>query len=174
MGKVMIVLGSPSDRSKMDSAISYLIGKATVEVRIISAYRNPEKLRNVITSSDADVFIAGAGMAAALPGAIASYTTKPVIGVPLSGSALNGIDALFAIAQMPRGVPVATVAIDGAENAAILALEIIGIRDINSEDAIYALREEMRVDSDRKDHEYTTDIALKQKEYFAREEYERR
>jgi 5-(carboxyamino)imidazole ribonucleotide mutase len=73
------------------------------------------------------ILICGAGMAAALPGVVAAHTTLPVIGVPLSGSALSGIDALYAIVQMPRGVPVATVAVDGAANAALLAVEILAL-----------------------------------------------
>lgn len=155
MGKVMIILGSTSDRNKMESAIWPLVGKVGVEVHAMSSHRTPGELRKLITESDADVFIAGAGMAAALPGAIAALTTKPVIGVPLSGSPLNGVDALFAIVQMPKGVPVATVAIDNAENAAILALEILGINNEKIEKAIHEIREETHRNVVKMDQEYT-------------------
>lgn len=161
MGKVMVLLGSASDRSKMEPAISKLAGKVDVEVHVVSAHRTPEKFRDIVINSDADIFIAGAGMAAALPGSIAALTVKPVIGVPLSGSILNGIDALLATVQMPKGVPVATVAIDGAENAAILALEILGLNNERAMDAVYKEREEMRVYAEKTDREFVDNIRAK-------------
>ncbi|MBO7657321.1 5-(carboxyamino)imidazole ribonucleotide mutase [Candidatus Saccharibacteria bacterium] len=151
MSKVMIILGSASDRNQMEPAIWQLTNTVETEVHIMSAHRTPEGLRELVMNSDADVFIAGAGMAAALPGSIAALTPRPVIGVPLSGSPMNGLDALLAIAQMPMGVPVATVAIDGARNAAILALEILGVKDDKAEDAIYKFREDLRRDAAEKD-----------------------
>ena len=126
--KVLVILGSPSDEEKMLPCIQRLQRDEDVEieVRVRSAHRTLLSLVELVQKkTDADVIICGAGMAAALPGVVASLTDKPVIGVPLSGSALNGEDALFAIAQMPPGIPVATVAIDGAKNAAILALRIL-------------------------------------------------
>jgi phosphoribosylaminoimidazole carboxylase PurE protein len=103
-------------------------------VLVVSAHRNPEKTRSFARSASRrgmKVIIAGAGMAAHLPGVIASHTTLPVIGVPLGGSALCGVDSLCSIVQMPRGVPVATVAIGkaGAHNAAVLAAEILALGD---------------------------------------------
>lgn len=165
MDKVMIIIGSDSDREKMEEAIWPLVdAEVDVEVHIMSAHRTPNELRRLISDSDANVFIAGAGMAAALPGAIAALTPRPVIGVPLSGSPLNGVEALFSIAQMPRGVPVATVAIDGAENAAILALEILGVKDEGAEDVIYRMRENMRLKTVEKDRKFAHEIALKKSE----------
>jgi 5-(carboxyamino)imidazole ribonucleotide mutase len=113
---------------------------------VVSAHRMPEKAREygmTARSRGIEVLIAGAGMAAARPGALASWTTLPVIGVPLSGSALNGVDALYAIVQMPAGVPVATVAIGnaGAKNAAYLAAQIIGLHDERVRAAYDAYRE---------------------------------
>ncbi len=99
------------------------------EMTVASAHRTPERTKEVITNAERDgaaVFIAGAGMAAHLPGVVASFTTRPVIGVPLSSGALQGVDALYAIVQMPPGIPVATVAIGGARNAGILAAQIVG------------------------------------------------
>src|SRR5205085_10146269 len=99
---------------------------------VASAHRSPERTKQIVTDAERDgagVFIAGAGMAAHLPGVVATLTTKPVIGVPLSGSALQGVDALYAIVQMPPGIPVATAAIGGARNAGILAAQIIARTD---------------------------------------------
>ena len=114
------------------------------EMNVASAHRSPERTKQIVTRCRArwrGVFIAGAGMAAHLPGVVASLTTKPVIGVPLSGSALQGVDALYAIVQMPPGIPVATVAIGGARNAGILAAQIIASDD----DALAARLREQRV-----------------------------
>jgi phosphoribosylaminoimidazole carboxylase PurE protein len=130
---VCIIIGSDSDAAVMEQACKAL-DEAGVpyEMHVASAHRSPERTKQVVTDAERDgaaVFIAGAGMAAHLPGVVAAYTTKPVIGVPLSGSALQGLDSLLAIAQMPPGVPVATVAIGGARNAGILAVEILAIED---------------------------------------------
>ena len=102
------------------------------EMSVASAHRSPERTKQVISDAERDgagVFIAGAGMAAHLPGVVASFTTKPVIGVPLAGSALSGVDALYAIVQMPPGIPVASVAIGGARNAGVLAAQILALGD---------------------------------------------
>ena len=111
---VCIVMGSDSDAEVMAHACAALdeLG-VQYEMKVASAHRSPERTKQVIDDAErggAAVFIAGAGMAAHLPGVVASFTTKPVIGVPLSGSALQGLDALLAIVQMPPGIPVATVA----------------------------------------------------------------
>jgi len=113
--KVAVLMGSASDKAKMAPASEMLaqLGVDAVE-EVMSAHRTPEVV---------------AGMAAHLAGAVAARTTLPVIGVPLSGSALSGVDALYATVQMPRGFPVATVAIDGAANAALLAAEILAVHD---------------------------------------------
>ncbi|VVB92929.1 N5-carboxyaminoimidazole ribonucleotide mutase [uncultured archaeon] len=126
MVTVAIITGSESDRQIAERAAKVL-GDAGIdyELRVLSAHRNPGELDIYISESDARVFIAIAGLAAALPGVIASRTKKPVIGVPVS-SKLGGLDALLSIVQMPKGVPVACVGIDNGENAAHLALRILG------------------------------------------------
>jgi len=124
-GKVAIVVGSQRDLEHAEKAAKVLMDHGIEhEVRVLSAHRNPKELEEYIEKSDADVFIAMAGLAAHLPGFIASRTEKPVVGVPLN-VALGGLDSLLSIAQMPRGVPVATVGINNAENAAYLALRIL-------------------------------------------------
>ena len=130
--KVAVIMGSLSDLPKLESMIEILKSYGVcVEVRCLSAHRAHNQLVEYVNSranDDTEVFIGCAGMAAALPGVIAGLTVKPVIGVPISGKVLDGVDALLSIAQMPPGIPVATVAIDGAKNAAYLALEILGIK----------------------------------------------
>lgn len=128
--KVAIILGSVSDFSKIKDACDYL-KKMGVEfdLRALSAHRTGEELENYMNENDEniDVYIAAAGKAAHLPGVIAAKTIKPVIGIPVKSNALDGMDALLSIVQMPSGVPVATVAIDGAKNAAILACQMLAI-----------------------------------------------
>ena len=130
---VCIILGSDSDADVMSQACAALDEVSVAyEMKVASAHRSPERTKQIVTDAERDgaaVFIAGAGMAAHLPGVVASLTTKPVIGVPLSGSALQGVDALYAVVQMPPGIPVATVAIGGARNAGILAAQIIATSD---------------------------------------------
>lgn len=130
---VLIIMGSDSDAEVMSQAAAAL-DEAGIPytMTVASAHRSPERAKKIITESERDgaaVFIAGAGMAAHLPGVVASFTTRPVIGVPLAGSALQGVDALYAVVQMPPGIPVATVAIGGARNAGILAAQIIATAD---------------------------------------------
>ncbi len=126
-------MGSDSDAGVMSQACDALdeLG-VKYEMVVASAHRSPERTKEIVTTAERDgcgVFIAGAGMAAHLPGVIASLTTRPVIGVPLAGSAMQGVDALYAIVQMPPGIPVATVATGGARNAAILAAQILATAD---------------------------------------------
>lgn len=133
MAKVSVVMGSGSDLSVMQDCLKAL-EKFSIpfEVLICSAHRLPEETVNFArgaASRGIGVIIAGAGAAAHLAGVIAALTSLPVIAVPLSGSPLGGVDALYAAVQMPRGVPVATVAIDGAFNAGVLAAQMIGIGD---------------------------------------------
>jgi len=137
-------MGSASDKPRMSQATEVLatFGVEATE-HVMSAHRTPAAVAAFARSARAEgygVLICGAGMAAALPGVVAAYTTLPVIGVPLSGSALAGVDALYAIVQMPRGVPVATVAIDGAANAALLAIEILAVSDTSLADQLAASR----------------------------------
>jgi 5-(carboxyamino)imidazole ribonucleotide mutase len=121
--------GSKSDQAVADEAAKVLqeLG-VSFDVRFISAHRNPEGLRQYVTSSPARVFIAIAGLSAHLPGAVASMTLRPVIGVPVDAK-LGGLDSLLSIVQMPAGVPVGCVGIDNARNAGILAAEILALDD---------------------------------------------
>jgi phosphoribosylaminoimidazole carboxylase PurE protein len=128
--EVMLIMGSESDRKVMAKA-EEILGAADVEfaTHVSSAHRDPDGTRSLVENAERDgikVIIAGAGMSAALPGYCASLCKLPVIGVPVASGALAGIDALLAIAQMPPGVPVGAVGIDGAKNAAHLALRILG------------------------------------------------
>jgi 5-(carboxyamino)imidazole ribonucleotide mutase len=126
-------MGSDSDAEVMSQAAAALDEfDVPYEITVASAHRSPERTKRAVVEAEqngAAVFIAGAGMAAHLPGVVASFTTRPVIGVPLSGGALQGVDALYAIVQMPPGIPVASVAIGGARNAGILAAQILAVSD---------------------------------------------
>ena len=130
---VAVVMGSDSDLPVMKKAFAVLDDfGVSYDAALASAHRTPEKLGRFVADEEkkgASVFIAGAGMAAALPGVVASLTTKPVVGIPLSGAKLDGMDALLSIVQMPSGMPVATVAIDGAKNAALLAIQMGALSD---------------------------------------------
>lgn len=130
---VAVVMGSDSDLPVMKKAFAVLDDfGVSYDAALASAHRTPEKLSRFVADEEkkgVSVFIAGAGMAAALPGVVASLTTKPVVGIPLSGAKLDGMDALLSIVQMPSGMPVATVAIDGAKNAALLAIQMGALSD---------------------------------------------
>ena len=133
MKKVAVIMGSDSDLKVVEKAITTLkdYGVET-EVHIYSAHRTPVEAKEFTASARENgigVIIAAAGKAAHLAGAIAANTTLPVIGIPIKASALEGIDALLSTVQMPAGIPVATVAIDGAENAALLAIQMLAIED---------------------------------------------
>ena len=133
MKKVAIIMGSDSDLPVVTPAVETLkeFGIET-EVRVLSAHRTPEQLRLFASSARENgfgVMIAAAGKAAHLAGAVAANTTLPVIGIPVKASTLDGLDALLSTVQMPAGIPVATVAIDGAKNAALLALQILAVSD---------------------------------------------
>lgn len=145
--KVAIIMGSTSDLAKVEPAVGILKDYGVeVKVRCLSAHRAHEGLSAFIKECNEDgteVIITAAGMAAALPGVVASQTVLPVIGVPLSGSVLDGMDALMSIVQMPSGIPVATVAINGSKNAAYLALQIIGVQHKEVKDKLLAERKEM-------------------------------
>lgn len=126
-------MGSTSDLPVMEKAMKFLDDMCVpFEVNALSAHRTPDAVERFAKGAKERgirVIIAGAGMAAALPGVIAASTTLPVIGVPIKGSALEGVDALYSILQMPPGIPVATVAINGAMNAAVLAVQILSLSD---------------------------------------------
>lgn len=157
---VRIILGSSSD-IEIAKKVTNNLNKFEIpyQVSVISAHRALDDLQALVGQNDADVYIGIAGKAAHLPGVIAGMTIKPVIGVPVKSSTVGGLDSLLSIVQMPKGVPVATVALDGGENAAILATQILavadqnltqtlndykkelnaGVRDMNNEAAIQAL-----------------------------------
>jgi 5-(carboxyamino)imidazole ribonucleotide mutase len=126
-------MGSPNDRDKLQPAADTLATFGIeADVRVMSAHRNPAGVAEFAGAARENGYaaiICGAGLAAHLAGAVAANTTLPVVGVPLSGGALNGVDALYATVQMPRGVPVATVAIDGSVNAALLVVQMLAISD---------------------------------------------
>jgi 5-(carboxyamino)imidazole ribonucleotide mutase len=130
---VSIIMGSTSDLPVMEKACQFFEEMAIpFEVNALSAHRTPAEVSQFAREAQSRgirVIIAGAGMAAALPGVIAAETPLPVIGVPIKGSVLEGLDATFAIMQMPPGIPVATVAINGAQNAAILAMQMLALSD---------------------------------------------
>lgn len=138
-------MGSASDLPIVQKAADRLESLGIpYELRVLSAHRTPAETAAYASSArtrDIGVIIAAAGKAAALPGVVAAYTTLPVIGLPISGSQLDGVDALYSIVQMPSGIPVATVAINGAENAALLAAQILSVTDGRIQAALEAYRE---------------------------------
>jgi 5-(carboxyamino)imidazole ribonucleotide mutase len=141
-------MGSPNDKDKMQPAADTLEQFGIeADVRVLSAHRNPAGVADFVSSARANGYaaiICGAGMAAHLAGAAAAHTTLPVVGVPLSSGALNGVDALYATVQMPRGIPVATVAIDNATNAALLVVQMLAITDETLAKQLDDLRAESR------------------------------
>jgi phosphoribosylaminoimidazole carboxylase PurE protein len=147
--KVLVIMGSKSDQPIMLKGIQILEEfKVPYQMEICSAHRNPKKTQNLAESAEKKgikVVIAGAGMAAHLPGVVASHTNLPVIGVPLNVSPLSGMDSLFSIVQMPSGVPVATVSIGeaGAKNAAILAIQILALSDEKLKKRLEKFKEEL-------------------------------
>lgn len=144
MKKVAVIMGSDSDLPVVEKAIDTLREfDIPFEVHVYSAHRTPAEVKDFVSSAEDNgfgVIIAAAGMAAHLAGAIAANTVLPVIGIPVSAKKLDGIDALLSTVQMPSGIPVATVAIDGAKNAAILAAQIIALSDKTLSDKLKADR----------------------------------
>jgi phosphoribosylaminoimidazole carboxylase PurE protein len=152
--KILILAGSDSDLPVIEDGLKLLRQmKVPFKVDISSAHRNPEKTvqyAKTARSRGLEIIIAAAGMAAHLPGVIASHTTLPVIGVPTSGGPLNGIDALLSIVQMPKGIPVATVGIDAARNAAILACEILSIKDDEIRKRLETMKKDLMKENEEK------------------------
>ena len=150
MAQVGIVMGSDSDMPVMAKAAGILdqLG-ISYEMAILSAHREPEEFFAYAKGAEAKgfkVIIAGAGMAAHLPGMVAAMTSLPVIGVPVKSRALNGLDSLLSIVQMPAGVPVATVAINGAKNAALIAASILSLQDKALSERLDAFRRKQTAD----------------------------
>jgi 5-(carboxyamino)imidazole ribonucleotide mutase len=154
MKKVAIVMGSDSDLPIVEPALKALRAYGVeAEARVLSAHRTPEEAAAFAKSARArgvGVIIAAAGKAAHLAGAMAANTTLPVVGIPVKSSALDGLDALLSTVQMPAGIPVATVAIDGAQNAALLAIQILALSDEGLAAALEGARAEMRAAVDGK------------------------
>ncbi|MGI6611498.1 MAG: 5-(carboxyamino)imidazole ribonucleotide mutase [Limnochordia bacterium] len=152
---VGIVMGSDSDWEVMQKAAHALSDlQVPAEVRVLSAHRTPEAAACYAKEAEGRglrILIAGAGRAAHLPGVLASYTVLPVIGVPIRGGALAGVDALYAIVQMPSGIPVATMAIDGAHNAALFATQLLALTDPSMRERLLAYRQEMAAEVLAKD-----------------------
>ncbi len=150
MPQVGIIVGSTTDQPVMEDTLKTLIDLGIdAELVAISAHRNPDKVREWVLGVEArgiEVIIAAAGGAAALPGVVASHTTLPVIGVPLTSSDLNGVDALHSIVMMPPGIPVATVAVGawGARNAALLAAQVLGLKYAKIRQAVDEYRQRLR------------------------------
>ena len=145
--KVALIMGSDSDFPVLKGCVTKLKSFGVeVEVHVMSAHRTPESACSFAAKArdkGFGVIIAAAGKAAHLAGVLAAHTTLPVIGIPVKSSTLDGLDALLATVQMPSGIPVATVAIDGAENAAILALQMLGIEDEKIADQLSAMKKDM-------------------------------
>lgn len=152
---VGILMGSDSDFPVMEKAVRFLEeAQVPYRINIASALRTPEKVARIINEAEADgvkVFIVGAGKAAHLPGVVASFTTRPVIGVPIKTPDLGGVDSLYSIVQMPSGVPVATVAIDGAKNAAVLAVQILALEKRELAAFLAHFKREMAEEVEKKD-----------------------
>jgi 5-(carboxyamino)imidazole ribonucleotide mutase len=142
MPAVLIILGSKSDLEVGRKALEILKGfDIEAEMVVASAHRTPDRVRDLVVKSGAHVFIAIAGLAAALPGAVASFTSKPVIGVPVSGKL--GLDSILSIVQMPPGIPVACVGLDRGDNAALLAISMLSIGDKRLAEELSAYRKDM-------------------------------
>ena len=141
--KIQIIMGSKSDMPVAEKAKKILDEfDVDYEINVASAHRTPDVLKELVQTNDADVFIGIAGLAAALPGSIAAHTTKPVIGVPVSGK-IN-LDSILSIIQMPPGIPVAAVGLDRGDNAALLAVAILSIKDEKLMKKLGDYRERMR------------------------------
>lgn len=159
---VGIIMGSDSDLPVMEQAEEVLKEFGVpYELDVMSAHRTPDKVREWVSSARGRgirVIIAGAGMSAHLAGVVAAHTTLPVIGVPLASGALNGVDALYSTVNMPPGVPVATVAVDGARNAGILAVQILATSDSSLASRLEEFKQQMaaKVEERSKKHRRST------------------
>ncbi len=148
---ISIIMGSQSDLETVNEAINLLKEfKAAFEIKVLSAHRTPKELAQYVENAQKNgikVFIAAAGGAAALAGVVASHTTLPVIGIPIETKSLKGLDSLLSTVQMPAGIPVASMAIGkaGAKNAAIFALEILGVTDRKIESKLLKYKKEMKI-----------------------------
>jgi len=141
--KIQVILGSKSDMPVAEK-IEKTLKSFSVEydIKVASAHRTPDFLKDLVEKNDADVFIGVAGLSAALPGSIAAHTVKPVIGVPVSGKV--NFDSILSIVQMPPGIPVGAVGLDRGDNAALLAVQILSVKDTKLADEMKKYREKMK------------------------------
>ncbi len=164
MKKVAVIMGSDSDLPVVQAAIDRLKAFGIpVEVRVISAHRTPaaaEAFASSAVENGFGVLIAAAGKAAHLGGVLAAYTTLPVIGIPVKTSMMGGLDSLLSMVQMPKGIPVACVAVDGAENAAILAAQILALSDADLAGKLAQFKEDMAAQVAEKDRKLRQEAQL--------------
>lgn len=162
--RVAIIMGSNSDFPVVKRCISILKEfNVEFDVQVISAHRTPYKAEEFAKNAEhrgIDVIIGAAGKAAHLPGVLAAFTTLPVIGLPIKSSTLDGLDSLLSIVQMPKGIPVATVAIDGAENAALLAIQMLSVGELNLRERLKAYRTKMERQVEEQDAAVQAEISL--------------
>lgn len=155
MAKVALIMGSDSDFPALKGCVKTLKQFGIeVEVRVMSAHRTPDAAHEFSVNAEKNGFgciIAAAGKAAHLAGVLAASTTLPVIGIPMKSSLMDGLDSLLSVVQMPKGIPVATVAVDGGDNAAILAAQILATSDGAIREKLHAFKEEMRAQVAAKD-----------------------
>ena len=160
--KVAVIMGSDSDLGVMKGAVDKLKQFGVpYEVRVISAHRTPaaaERFASQAAENGFGVIIAGAGKAAHLGGVLAAYTTLPVIGVPIKTSMMGGLDSLLSMVQMPKGIPVATVAVDGAENAAILAVQMLALEDQTLAQKLHDFKQSMAAEVEAKDQKIQAEV----------------
>lgn len=158
MKKVAILMGSHSDYSVVEKTEKVLKDFGVdVEVRVMSAHRTPMRAKEFASSAEEngiEVIIGAAGKAAHLPGVLAAFTTLPVIGLPIKSSTMDGLDSLLSIVQMPKGIPVATVAINGAENAALLAIQMLAVKHDDLRNQLKEFRKEQEAAVIAKDEEF--------------------
>ncbi len=152
MKKVLILMGSDSDWKIMKDA-AFVLKQFNIDfdLRVSSAHRTPEKTVSLVESFDGSCIIVGAGASAHLAGVVAAHTIKPVIGVPLNATSLGGVDALYSTVNMPSGIPVATMAIDGAKNAALFAIQIISLADETLKNELLNYKKNMVEEVNKKD-----------------------
>lgn len=160
--KVAVIMGSDSDLPVVRKSVEVLKNfEVEFEVSVISAHRTPDRAAEYAKNAESsgfEVIIAAAGKAAHLPGVLAAFTTLPVIGIPIKSSTLDGLDSLLSIVQMPSGIPVATVAVDGAENAGLLAVQILSVKYDFLREKLKAYKEKMCQDVMKKDEKIKAEV----------------
>ena len=162
--KVAVIMGSESDLPVLRGCIKLLKDFGVeVDVSVMSAHRTPDKAAEFAKNAELngfDVIIAAAGKAAHLPGVLAAFSILPVIGIPIKSSTLDGLDSLLSIVQMPKGIPVATVAVDGAENAALLAVQILAVSNSELRQKMKKYKIKMAEEEERKDKQVKQELGI--------------